>query len=247
MNKNDINGNIEKNSTLDINTESAVEITDDAQIVTNSAQEVTKSNNEELKRTGGDNECDLITNGAEDVNNNEKIITDKNEGKKSKKKNKKIWLIIIPILLAIIGVASFKAIKFFNTEVPVNIEILDTNSPISEDIDKFIKENKDVEGIHSIEYKNDTYTLISSGKTKAKEASINLYQAYSKGFDIYLEYNLKINEKSIDESNPERVQMMLLKFNNARDVKGVLKTDDSIDVFTEPTGEIVEQIELKPE
>lgn len=139
---------------------------------------------------------------------------------KDNSKVKKLKIAIISIITFILIVGTFFA---FNSKVTdISIEVVDTNSSISNDVDKFIKENEEKAGVHSLRSGEYTYVLIVSEKEKATEMSINLYDIYKKGFNVNIEYEVEVNESTISENNPERTQRMLVRFKESGNVKPII-------------------------
>ena len=125
-------------------------------------------------------------------------------------KNNYLKKIIIPfvILVSILLVAYFS----WNKKSDIEINIMDTNSSISTEIDNFIKSNLDNPGVHTLKQDGYNYLLIVSNKEKATEMSINLYNVYKHKSKINVEYEVEVNEDTISESNPDKVQTMLIRF-----------------------------------
>lgn len=153
----------------------------------------------------------------ENLNNN----VEKGDVKPNKsKKNPNFKLItLIAVIIALIT-----GFIIFNGKVKdINMEIVDTNASISKNIDAFLEENSEKPGVHSIRDGEYTYVLITSEKIKATEMSINLYDIYKKGFNVTIEYEVEVNESTISDNNPERVQKMLVRFKESGKVKPVIK------------------------
>ena len=125
-------------------------------------------------------------------------------------KNNYLKKIIIPfvILVSILLVAYFS----WNKKSDIEINIMDTNSSISTEIDNFIESNLDNPGVHTLKQDGYNYLLIVSDKEKATEMSINLYNVYKHKSKINVEYEVEVNEDTISESNPDKVQTMLIRF-----------------------------------
>ena len=146
------------------------------------------------------------------VNNNlkEEISTDnKIEDKTSKKKKVKLKILIPIIALLLIG--GFVFIDG-NKKQEIQMDIVDTNSSISQKIDEFLRENEKTEGVHSIKDDKYTYVLIVSKTSKASEMSVNLYDVYKQWFKINIEYEVEVNENTISKDNPDKIQKMLIRF-----------------------------------
>lgn len=126
-------------------------------------------------------------------------------------------ILLIPVLIVALALSTF-----FTKKIDINIDIVDTNSSISTEIDKFLEENKEISGVHSIREGEYTYVLIVSEKKKTTEMSINLYELYKKGFNINIEYEIEVNENSISADNPERVQKMLIRFKESGKIKPIV-------------------------
>lgn len=131
----------------------------------------------------------------------------KNETKKSNKLKKTLIIIILSSFLLLSGL-----LYIYNKKSSITINIMDTNSSISNEIDEFIESNINNEGIHTIRNDGYTYLLIVSDKIKATEMSVNLYNIYKHKFKINVEYEIEVNEDTISEDNPEKTQVMLVRF-----------------------------------
>lgn len=138
---------------------------------------------------------------------------------KSKTKNNYLKKITIPfvILVSILLVTYFS----WNKKSDIEINIMDTNSSISTEIDNFIKTNLDNPGVHTLKQDGYNYLLIVSDKEKATEMSINLYNVYKHKFKINVEYEVEVNEDTISESNPDKVQTMLIRFKESGKVNPI--------------------------
>ena len=134
-------------------------------------------------------------------------------------KNNYLKKIIIPfvILVSILLVAYFS----WNKKSDIEINIMDTNSSISTEIDNFIKSNLDNPGVHTLKQDGYNYLLIVSNKEKATEMSINLYNVYKHKSKINVEYEVEVNEDTISESNPDKVQTMLIRFKESGKVNPI--------------------------
>ena len=134
-------------------------------------------------------------------------------------KNNYLKKIIIPfvILVSILLVAYFS----WNKKGDIEINIMDTNSSISTEIDNFIESNLDNPGVHTLKQDGYNYLLIVSDKEKATEMSINLYNVYKHKFKINVEYEVEVNEDTISESNPDKVQTMLIRFKESGKVNPI--------------------------
>lgn len=128
------------------------------------------------------------------------------------------------IALIIIAIVGF--LIFNNKKVDLKMEVVDMNAPISQVVDKFIKDNENEAGLHSVKDGEYTYAMIVSEKAKASEMFINLYDVYKKGFNVCVEYNVEINKNTINDSNPERVQKMLIRFKEDKKVKPVIVNNE---------------------
>lgn len=128
---------------------------------------------------------------------------------KSKQVNKifKSFVYVITMLLAITVVYMSWII-----EKDIDINIMDTNTSISRGIDAFIKENNNKAGVHSYQEDEYNYVLIVSDKEKALDMSINLYRIYKSKFKINIEYEVEVDKETISESNPDKIQTMLIRF-----------------------------------
>lgn len=137
----------------------------------------------------------------------------------SKTKNNYLKKITIPfvILVSILLVTYFS----WNKKSDIEINIMDTNSSISTEIDNFIKTNLDNPGVHTLKQDGYNYLLIVSDKEKATEMSINLYNVYKHKFKINVEYEVEVNEDTISESNPDKVQTMLIRFKESGKVNPI--------------------------
>ena len=134
-------------------------------------------------------------------------------------KNNYLKKIIIPfvILVSILLVAYFS----WNKKSDIEINIMDTNSSISTEIDNFIQSNLDNPGVHTLKQDGYNYLLIVSNKEKATEMSINLYNVYKHKSKINVEYEVEVNEDTISESNPDKVQTMLIRFKESGKVNPI--------------------------
>lgn len=134
-------------------------------------------------------------------------------------KNNYLKKIIIPfvILVSILLVAYFS----WNKKSDIEINIMDTNSSISTEIDNFIESNLDNPGVHTLKQDGYNYLLIVSNKEKATEMSINLYNVYKHKSKINVEYEVEVNEDTISESNPDKVQTMLIRFKESGKVNPI--------------------------
>ena len=137
----------------------------------------------------------------------------------SKTKNNYLKKITIPfvILVSILLVTYFS----WNKKSDIEINIMDTNSSISTEIDNFIQSNLDNPGVHTLKQDGYNYLLIVSDKEKATEMSINLYNVYKHKFKINVEYEVEVNEDTISESNPDKVQTMLIRFKESGKVNPI--------------------------
>ena len=134
-------------------------------------------------------------------------------------KNNYLKKIIIPfvILVSILLVAYFS----WNKKSDIEINIMDTNSSISTEIDNFIQSNLDNPGVHTLKQDGYNYLLIVSNKEKATEMSINLYNVYKHKSKINVEYEVEVNKDTISESNPDKVQTMLIRFKESGKVNPI--------------------------
>lgn len=133
-------------------------------------------------------------------------------------KNNYLKIIIISIIAISICLLSY---FFFNKKNDIQIDILDTSSSISENIDDFIKNNTEKPGVHTLRQDGYTYLLIVSDKERATEISINLYNIYKHRFKINVEYEVEVNKDTISLSNPEKIQTMLIRFKEFGKIKPV--------------------------
>lgn len=126
------------------------------------------------------------------------------------------------ILLFVIVVSILLVVYFsWNKKSDIEINIMDTNSSISTEIDNFIESNLDNPGVHTLKQDGYNYLLIVSDKEKATEMSINLYNIYKHKFKINIEYEVEINEDTISDSNPDKVQTMLIRFKESGKVNPI--------------------------
>lgn len=127
------------------------------------------------------------------------------------------------IILLFVIVASILLVAYFswNKKSDIEINIMDTNSSISTEIDNFIESNLDNPGVHTLKQDGYNYLLIVSDKEKATEMSINLYNIYKHKFKINIEYEVEINEDTISDSNPDKVQTMLIRFKESGKVNPI--------------------------
>lgn len=130
---------------------------------------------------------------------------------------KKILMIIV--MLGFLLASSL--LYFYNKKSDVVINIMDTNSSISTEIDNFIKTNIDKAGVHTIRNNGYTYLLIVSDKIKATEMSVNLYSIYKHKFKINVEYEIEVNEDTVSEDNPEKTQVMLVRFKESGNINPI--------------------------
>lgn len=130
---------------------------------------------------------------------------------------KKILMIIV--MLGLLLASSL--LYFYNKKSDVVINIMDTNSSISTEIDNFIKTNIDKAGVHTIRNNGYTYLLIVSDKIKATEMSVNLYSIYKHKFKINVEYEIEVNEDTVSEDNPEKTQVMLVRFKESGNINPI--------------------------
>lgn len=130
---------------------------------------------------------------------------------------KKILMIIV--MLGLLLASSL--LYFYNKKSEVVINIMDTNSSISTEIDNFIKTNIDKAGVHTIRNNGYTYLLIVSDKIKATEMSVNLYSIYKHKFKINVEYEIEVNEDTVSEDNPEKTQVMLVRFKESGNINPI--------------------------
>ena len=134
---------------------------------------------------------------------------------------KKILMIIV--MLGLLLASSL--LYFYNKKSDVVINIMDTNSSISTEIDNFIKTNIDKAGVHTIRNNGYTYLLIVSDKIKATEMSVNLYSIYKHKFKINVEYEIEVNEDTVSEDNPEKTQVMLVRFKESGNINPIKVND----------------------
>lgn len=141
----------------------------------------------------------------------------KKEEEKKLDNFKKILMIIV--MLGFLLASSL--LYFYNKKSDVVINIMDTNSSISTEIDNFIKTNIDKAGVHTIRNNGYTYLLIVSDKIKATEMSVNLYSIYKHKFKINVEYEIEVNEDTVSEDNPEKTQVMLVRFKESGNINPI--------------------------
>lgn len=139
-----------------------------------------------------------------------------------KERNSKYFKIIIPIVIILGIIIAFYV--SWNTKKEISINIMDTSSSISSEIDKFIEENLNNPGVHTLKNDGYNYLLIVSEKTKATEVAVCLYDIYKYRSKINVEYEIEVNEDTISDSNDEKVQTMLVRFKENGDVNPVIKT-----------------------
>ena len=130
---------------------------------------------------------------------------------------KKILMIIV--MLGFLLASSL--LYFYNKKSDVVINIMDTNSSISTEIDNFIETSIDKAGVHTIRNNGYTYLLIVSDKIKATEMSVNLYSIYKHKFKINVEYEIEVNEDTVSEDNPEKTQVMLVRFKESGNINPI--------------------------
>ena len=130
---------------------------------------------------------------------------------------KKILMIIV--MLGLLLASSL--LYFYNKKSDVVINIMDTNSSISTEIDNFIETSIDKAGVHTIRNNGYTYLLIVSDKIKATEMSVNLYSIYKHKFKINVEYEIEVNEDTVSEDNPEKTQVMLVRFKESGNINPI--------------------------
>lgn len=135
-------------------------------------------------------------------------------------KNNYLKKIIIPFIIVIsILLATYFS---WNNKKDIEINIMDTNSSISTEIDDFIESNISTPGVHTLKHDGYNYLLIVSDKEKATEMSINLYNIYKHKFKINVEYEVEVNKDTISESNPEKTQTMLVRFKESGKVNPII-------------------------
>lgn len=140
------------------------------------------------------------------------------KGKENNLDNFKKILVIIGILGVLLASSLF---YFYNVKSDITINIMDTNSSISAEIDDFIEKNINEAGVHTIRNDGYTYLLIVSDKIRATEMSVNLYNIYKHKFKINVEYEIEVNEDTISEDNPEKIQTMLVRFKEFGEVNPI--------------------------
>lgn len=156
-----------------------------------------------------------VENKDNELSNVDKAVISKDN---SKIKKSKVKIISVIAFILIIGV-----FFIFNSKVTdISIEVVDTNSSISKEVDKFIEDSEEKAGVHSLRSGEYTYVLIVSEKEKATEMSVNLYDIYKKGFNINIEYEIEVNESTISKNNPERIQKMLVRFKESGNIKPIV-------------------------
>lgn len=141
----------------------------------------------------------------------------KKEEEKKLDNFKKILMIIV--MLGFLLASSL--LYFYNKKSDVVINIMDTNSSISTEIDNFIETSIDKAGVHTIRNNGYTYLLIVSHKIKATEMSVNLYSIYKHKFKINVEYEIEVNEDTVSEDNPEKTQVMLVRFKESGNINPI--------------------------
>ena len=168
----------------------------------------------------------LLGNESSDIDELEEFDMDENYSKEGKKpKRKKLNLKIVIIILIAATIAGLFA--WFNSkETEISMDIVDMNSSISEKVDSLIEDNMEKKGVHSVKDGEYTYVLIVSEKLKATEMSINLYDLYKKGFNVVMEYEVEVNEETVSESNPEKVQRMLIRYRETGKLKPVITNQE---------------------
>lgn len=129
---------------------------------------------------------------------------------KEKKSDNFKKIVMVIALIGFLLASSF--LYFYNKKTDITINIMDTNSSISTEIDDFIKTNIDKAGVHTTRNNGYTYLLIVSDKIKATEMSVNLYNIYKHKFKINIEYEIEVNQDTVSEDNPEKTQSMLIRF-----------------------------------
>lgn len=125
-----------------------------------------------------------------------------------------LFVVVILLFLSVLGYS-------WNNRTNVEINILDTNSSISKEIDAFIESNLENPGVHTLKNGEYNYVLIVSEKAKATEMSVNLYDVYKYKFKINIEYDIEINEDTISESNSEKHQTMLIRFKESGEINPI--------------------------
>lgn len=145
----------------------------------------------------------------------------KKEEEKKLDNFKKILIIIV--MLSFLLASSL--LYFYNKKSDVVINIMDTNSSISTEIDNFIETSIDKAGVHTIRNNGYTYLLIVSDKIKATEMSVNLYSIYKHKFKINVEYEIEVNEDTVSEDNPEKTQVMLVRFKESGNINPIKVND----------------------
>ena len=128
-------------------------------------------------------------------------------------------ILIIIVMLGFLLASSL--LYFYNKKSDVVINIMDTNSSISTEIDNFIETSIDKAGVHTIRNNGYTYLLIVSDKIKATEMSVNLYSIYKHKFKINVEYEIEVNEDTVSEDNPEKTQVMLVRFKESGNINPI--------------------------
>lgn len=148
------------------------------------------------------------------------VVEDEND-KENPKRKKKINLKLI-IALVVVGTLIVVGALFGGKKKDLEIDIVDMNSSISEKVDKMIEKDGEKAGVHTVKDGSYTYVLIVSDKLRATEMSINLYDLYQKGFSAVLEYEVEVNEDTISNENPEKIQKMLVRFKGSSKVRPVI-------------------------
>lgn len=100
-------------------------------------------------------------------------------------------------------------------------EILDTSVELTDDVSKWLDDNKNKEGFYTKTTKEDVFVLISGGIQKTSGFGISLNKVEQKGQVFHIEYEVMKPSKSDKVDKKKSTPFMLLRVNSDKaEVKG---------------------------
>lgn len=143
---------------------------------------------------------------------------------------KSTWLIRSAIIVVLVAVG---VLVYFNTgddkkdpkesvkSEAFNYEILDTSVELTEDVSKWLDDNKQKEGFYTKATKEEVFVLISGGTQKTSGFGISLNKVEQEGQVLHVEYEVVKPSKDEEVQKEESTPFMLLRVNSDKaEVKG---------------------------
>lgn len=152
------------------------------------------------------------------------FLIDKQESETEERTVKKPWAIrtILIILLTAVAIIGFMMVggkdetskkKEVVKAEPIKYEVLDDSVVLEEDINGWLKANKNKEGFYTKKTKNETYILISGGNQATTGFGISLNKVEQKDDTINVEYEIMKPGKSDKVEKRETTPSMLVYVN----------------------------------